>query len=68
MKDEGIVIVFKIQTSYPSQYRNMLSKFLKLFFQIRSILFSHKKTLQISLDIIKDMRHCGNIYIYIFFF
>lgn len=67
MKDEGIVIVFKIQTSYPSQYRNMLSKFLKLFFQIRSILFSHKKTLQISLDIIQDMRHCGNIYIYIFF-
>lgn len=27
MKVEGIVIVFKIQTSYPSQYRNMLSNF-----------------------------------------
>lgn len=62
MKDEGIVIVFKIQTSYPSQYKNMLSKFLKLFFQIRSN--SLIKTLQISLDIIQDMRHCGNIYIY----
>lgn len=69
MKDEGIVIVFKIQTSYPSQYRNMLSKFLKLFFQIRSILFSHKKNSTNKFRY--NSRHetlWEYIYIYFFFF